>query len=224
VRNGILYRAQTDHLGRPEALVTNDASSTTVWRSLLLAFDRQVITNQIGGYNLGFPGQYHDEETGFIQNNYRDYDPATGKYLQVDPIGLRGGVNPYGYVRSNPVGLADIFTTLDIDITPFVGVEINFGFVFDTDTWLDSGYYFSAAISQGGNYGVGVGAGIALRDIEGKGACLDMNLARVSPAFMIDDKGMNGGAFTLGRGRGVSGSSGYTWTASPNALFRYLQQ
>ena len=107
VRNGILYRAQTDHLGRPEALVTNDASSTTVWRSLLLAFNRQVITNQIGGYNLGFPGQYHDEETGLIQNNYREYDPATGKYLQADPIGLRGGVNTYGYVGGNPVALVD---------------------------------------------------------------------------------------------------------------------
>jgi len=66
VRNGTLYRVQADHLGRPEALVTNDANSTTVWRALLLAFNRQVITNQIGGYNLGFPGQYHDEETGFV--------------------------------------------------------------------------------------------------------------------------------------------------------------
>jgi len=108
VRNGILYRAQTDHLGRPEALVTNDASSTTVWRSLLLAFDRQVINDQIGGYHLGFPGQYHDEETGFIQNNYRDYDTATGRYLQLDPIGLAGGVNPYGYVASNPLAFTDV--------------------------------------------------------------------------------------------------------------------
>lgn len=116
VRNGTLYRVQTDHLGRPEALVTNSANPTTVWRSLLFAFNRQVITDQIGGYNIGFPGQYHDEETGFIYNNFRDYDPATGRYLQPDPIGLAGGLNPYGYVGGNPVSSTDAFGLSPADV------------------------------------------------------------------------------------------------------------
>ena len=32
----------------------------------------------------------------------RDYDPATGRYLQADPLGLVDGASVYGYVRGNP--------------------------------------------------------------------------------------------------------------------------
>jgi hypothetical protein len=33
----------------------------------------------------------------------RWYDPAIGRFIQRDPIGLRGGLNTYGYCRSDPV-------------------------------------------------------------------------------------------------------------------------
>ena len=47
-------------------------------------------------YNLRYPGQYYMAETGLNQNWNRDYDPVTGKYIESDPIRLRGGVNTYG--------------------------------------------------------------------------------------------------------------------------------
>ena len=53
-------------------------------------------------YNLRFPGQYYMAETGLSQNLNRDYDPLTGKYVESDPIGLRGGRNTYIYGLSNP--------------------------------------------------------------------------------------------------------------------------
>jgi RHS repeat-associated protein len=105
-RNATLYYVHADHLGRPE-VVTN-AAKTVVWRAKNFAFDRSVATDTFGGLNLGFPGQYADQETGSSYNVYRDYDPVPGRYLQPDPIGLiRGGINPYTYVGNSPTMWAD---------------------------------------------------------------------------------------------------------------------
>jgi RHS repeat-associated protein len=42
-----------------------------------------------------------------IYNYFRDYDSATGRYVESDPIGLEGGLNTYSYVLANPVRLTD---------------------------------------------------------------------------------------------------------------------
>jgi RHS repeat-associated protein len=57
--------------------------------------------------NLRYPGQYYDQETELHYNYFRDYDPTIGRYVQFDPIGLRGGLNTYGYVGGNPISFVD---------------------------------------------------------------------------------------------------------------------
>jgi len=45
----------------------------------------------------------------FLHVGARYYDPATGRFLQRDPIGIRGGLNGYTYVGANPLIYVDPF-------------------------------------------------------------------------------------------------------------------
>lgn len=103
--NGATSFVLNDHLGRPE-LATN-ASRQVVWQAKNAPYDRTVTVDQIGGLNLGFPGQYQDVETGLWVNGYRTYDDSIGRYLESDPFGLSGGLNTYTYASANPIGLID---------------------------------------------------------------------------------------------------------------------
>jgi RHS repeat-associated protein len=48
--------------------------------------------------NYGFP---------FLHVGARYYDPATGRFLQRDPIGINGGINIYTYVRNAATTVVD---------------------------------------------------------------------------------------------------------------------
>jgi RHS repeat-associated protein len=106
-----LYFIHTDHLNTPRLIA--DEQQRTVWR-----WDN---TDPFGGnppdenpsglgafeFPLRFPGQYADKETNLHYNYFRDYDPAIGRYIQSDLIGLAGGINTYAYVRGSPLNVAD---------------------------------------------------------------------------------------------------------------------
>jgi RHS repeat-associated protein len=113
-RGGQLYYIETDHLGTPRKVV-DSTTLATVWEWPLVDnwFGTQQPNQDADGngvvleLNLRFPGQYFDAETGLHYNYFRDYDATTGRYLQSDPIGLRGGPNTYAYVASGPLRRID---------------------------------------------------------------------------------------------------------------------
>ncbi|MGE3622848.1 MAG: RHS repeat-associated core domain-containing protein, partial [Bdellovibrionales bacterium] len=86
-------------------------------------------------FNLRYPGQYTDTETGLSQNWMRDYNPAFGRYVQSDPIGLAAGINTYGYVGGNAVTGVDP-RGLDRMSVTFGGQVFLGPFGFSSDTGL----------------------------------------------------------------------------------------
>lgn len=105
----------TDHLGTPALLM--DLEGQVRWQADPAAWE--AVRRESGDVvqPLRYPGQYLDAETGLHYNRYRYYDPALGRYLTQDPIGLAGGWNPYRYVDSplqaiDPLGLRDIIAAV----------------------------------------------------------------------------------------------------------------
>lgn len=57
---------------------------------------------------------------------FRDYDPAIGRYIQSDLVGLKGGFNTFGYVRSDPLQQIDRLG-LDAVFVHYVGYGVGLG-------------------------------------------------------------------------------------------------
>ena len=96
-----LYFVHAGHLGTPQKLT--DAAGAIAWDGVFAPFGETHAVTGTLAQNLRFPGQYADSESGLSYNWRRYYDPATGRYLQSDPIGLAGGINSYAYVENNPL-------------------------------------------------------------------------------------------------------------------------
>lgn len=109
-----LYYVEPDHLGTSRAIVDPTRNATVWrWRPNEDPFGTALPEEDPDGdgarfvFDLRFPGQRYDAATGLHYNYYRDYDPETGRYIQVDPIGLAGGINPYLYVGASPLKHVD---------------------------------------------------------------------------------------------------------------------
>jgi RHS repeat-associated protein len=106
-----IYYVHTDHLNTPRQ-VTRPADNAQMWTWFSDPFGTDAANSNPSGagtfaYNLRFPGQIFDGQAGLHDNGFRAYDPATGRYVESDPIGLAGGVNSYSYALQNPISGQD---------------------------------------------------------------------------------------------------------------------
>jgi RHS repeat-associated protein len=66
-----------------------------------------------GGSRFGYTGQVSLSELGLYHYHNRVYDPATGRFLQTDPIGYGDGPNMYLYAHGDPVNGTDPLGLID---------------------------------------------------------------------------------------------------------------
>lgn len=114
-----IYYFHCDESGLPREL--SDGEGEIIWEARYKGWGRvahesskaapghaDVLTQAV--QPLRYQGQYFDEETGLHYNRHRYYDPDTARYVVPDPVGLRGGANPYQYAPNprqwiDPLGL-----------------------------------------------------------------------------------------------------------------------
>gem|GEM_PF-843423 len=98
--DAVFYALVADLAGAPQELIDPDDGSVAGW-----------VTQSLYGRRcwrgvdspLLFIGQYEDQESGWVYNRFRFYDPWSGVYGSQDPLGVAPNpATPYGYV-ANPV-------------------------------------------------------------------------------------------------------------------------
>lgn len=157
------YFVLPDHLGTPRGI--KNGAGEVVWRWDADAFGNGVPIEDVAGAgtfesNLRFPGQVFDRETGLHYNNARYYDPAVGRYVSSDPIGLEGGLNTYSYVNGQPTGLVDPSGNWFV-VTAALGAGIGAG-LGAAEAWVTNGDIRQGAIHgaiAGGIAGLTAGVG-----------------------------------------------------------------
>jgi RHS repeat-associated protein len=169
-RGNRFYAVHADHLNTPRLI--NDDSNKAVWQWPYSAFgDNQPVgilkatTNPANAYtqdpttnarlqatgaaityNLRYPGQYSDTESGMFYNTQRSYSASQGRYTQNDPIGLAGGWSRYGYASANSLRFID--PTGEVFWVPIVAAAV-----------IGGGFGAGSAYLAGGNPYIGAAVG-----------------------------------------------------------------
>jgi RHS repeat-associated protein len=115
--NGITEYYHTDHLGTVRVITGStgmplDLNGSSGGHDMVFtAFGEIVVGVSDGGSDrygyVGAHGYQAHDEMPFLHVGARYYDPSIGRFLQRDPIGIRGGLNVYAYVGGAPTALLD---------------------------------------------------------------------------------------------------------------------
>jgi RHS repeat-associated protein len=88
-------------------LAKADASGTIIATYDYAPYGQAVASMSGAPDGPGYTGHVNDPETGLVYMQARYYDPAVGRFLSVDPVGVSPGdgfgFNRYAYVNNNPI-------------------------------------------------------------------------------------------------------------------------
>ena len=103
------YYALTDIQGTVHGFADADGNLVAryaydAWGNLL---DADVAVSALANNRYLFQGREYSHASGLYNFRLRWYDPATGRWLSKDPIGISGGLNLYAFCGNDPVNGVD---------------------------------------------------------------------------------------------------------------------
>lgn len=104
-RGGAVYAYHTDALGSVTRIT--DASGATARSYRYDAFGQTTSESGSLANPYMFTGRRNETTTGLYCYRARWYDPARGRFLSQDPLGMGDGPNRYAYAGNNPVNRID---------------------------------------------------------------------------------------------------------------------
>ncbi|MGH9515821.1 MAG: RHS repeat domain-containing protein [Terriglobales bacterium] len=107
VRGESTFWIVTDHLGSPRVVV--DAKTGNIAQEIDYDELGNILRDTNPGFQpFGFAGGLYDPETGLTHFGARDYDAATGTWIQKDPAPFSDWrMNPYEYAAGDPINVVD---------------------------------------------------------------------------------------------------------------------
>ncbi|TPG48475.1 RHS repeat-associated core domain-containing protein [Rhodanobacter glycinis] len=106
---GTVTYVYTDPQGTP--LAEANASGTITARFDYAPYGQSVTSMGAAPNGPGYTGHVNDPDTGLVYMQARYYDPEVGRFLSVDPVGVKAGAifgfNRYDYTKNNPIKNVD---------------------------------------------------------------------------------------------------------------------
>ena len=113
----------------------------------------------------GFTGHEHVDAVGVIHMNGRIYDPALGRFLQVDPF-IQDPENPqswnaYTYVFNNPLRYTDPSGMLGVEERQWLGAIVAIVAIAAGQSWISQATFSSSLMANAALVGMYAAAGAA---------------------------------------------------------------
>jgi RHS repeat-associated protein len=167
-------------------------------------------------FPFGFAGTYNVSGNIFY-NRARYYDAGTGRFLSEDPLGVKGGVNPYVYADDQPTDVTDPSGLLTVAVSGgggitgiAAGAAGGSGVAFNTAGCV-SGFTYTGAGTGNDFNGLYAGGGVQVSAIGGNSSYFGGLFTSYTLAVGIDLTAyFDGDGNFAGIGIGIGPSIGFT--------------